>query len=425
MTSDSKSKTPKGFHFTKKRLDNISAHLYSKQVYYADDRMRGLEICVTKAGTKSFVFRRKQDGVTRRVWLGYFPDMTIEQSRGKAAAFNSQISQGVNIFEKLATKKAELTLQNLFDEYVERRAQKTRKTWKEMIEQFDRSFEGDVKDRSRAVTLDLRKKKVSAITPKMAEQFHGDLAKKRGEYSANRSVQLLRAVFNKGKVWKLFDGENPFVGITLFPEKPRDRFLSRDEATKLLLKLETEADDTLRDFVKLSLFTGIRKSNLMALRWQDVDFNSGILTIPDTKNNTKQELALGGHEIALLAARRERLKLNGQFGMFVFPGTGATGHLTDVKKSWSTFRKNAGFAGDKHVTLHDLRRSLGAAMANANVNMALVKAALHHKDLKTTVRVYALTQQDAVRDARQQAHDAWLQVKQNDTSVKRTRRKKT
>lgn len=425
MTSDSRSKTPKGFHFTKKRLDNISAHRDSKQVYYADDGMRGLEICVTKAGTKSFVFRRKQEGVTRRLWLGYFPDMTIEQARGKAAAFNSQISQGVNIFEKLATEKGELTLQNLFDEYVERHAQKTRKTWKEMIEQFDRSFDGDVKDRSRAVTVDLRKKKLSAITPKMAEQFHGELAKKRGEYSANRSVQLLRAVFNKGKVWKLFDGENPFVGITLFPEKPRDRFLSRDEATKLLLKLETEADDTLRDFVKLSLFTGIRKSNLMALRWQDVDFNSGLLTIPDTKNNTKQELALGGHEIALLAARRERLKLSGQFGMFVFPGTGSTGHLTDIKKSWSTFRKSVGFAGDKHVTLHDLRRSLGAAMANANVNIALVKAALHHKDLKTTVKVYALTQQDAVRDARQQAHNAWLQVKDSDKSVKRTRRKKT
>jgi hypothetical protein len=64
-------------------------------------------------------------------------------------------------------------------------------------------------------------------------------------------------------------------------------------------------------------------------------------------------------------------------------------------------------------------------MANANVNIALVKAALHHKDLKTTVRVYALTQQDAVRDARQQAHNAWLQVKDNEKTVKRTRRKKT
>lgn len=140
MTSDSRSKTPKGFHFTKKRLDNISAHRDSKQVYYADDGMRGLEICVTKAGTKSFVFRRKQDGVTRRLWLGYFPDITIEQGRGKTAAFNSQISQGVNVFEKLATEKGELTLQNLFDEYVERHAQKTRKTWKEMIEQFDLSM---------------------------------------------------------------------------------------------------------------------------------------------------------------------------------------------------------------------------------------------------------------------------------------------
>ncbi|MBZ0185686.1 MAG: site-specific integrase, partial [Candidatus Obscuribacterales bacterium] len=395
--------------FTKKRLQDLPPAVESKQDYFGDSETRGLEISVTRSGAKSFFFRRKVEGVTRRMWLGYFPDTSVDQARGRAAELNGQVSRGINVFAKGAADKNELTLQAIFDEYIERHAKKSRKTWQEMTKSFDRAFEGGV-SRSSAHSVDLRKKKVSEISHAMAESLHADVAKKRGQYAANRLVQILRAVYNKAKVWKLYEGDNPFNGITLYQEKPRDRFLSKEEAITLLSQLETEADDTLRDFIKLSLFTGIRKANLMAMRWQDIDLESGLLTIPDTKNNTKQDLVLGGHEIALLKERRRRMKAEGILTQFVFPGSGSTGHLMDLKKSWTTFRKRAGFTGDKSVTIHDLRRSLGAAMANANINIALVKAALHHKDMKTTVRVYAHTQQEAVRDARQLAHEAWLKV---------------
>lgn len=401
----SKRKNASSFRFTKRRLEDLAPKGEAKQIYFGDTETRGLEISVSRHGTKSFSYRRKIDGVSRRMWLAYFPDWSIEQARGRAAELNSLVASGINVFDKEAERKEELTLQELFDEYIERHARKTRKTWREMVDSFDRAFEG-----SRALSVDLRRKKVTEITHLMAERLHGEVARKRGRYAANRLVQILRAVYNKGKVWKLFQGENPFEGITLFPERPRERFLSRDEATTLLSMLETDADDTLRDFIKLSLFTGIRKANLMALRWQDIDLDSGVLVLPDTKNNTRQDIALGGHELALLRARRDRLGVEGRLGPFVFPGTGVTGHMMDVKKAWTTFRKRAGFLGDKRVTIHDLRRSLGAAMANANVNIALVKAALHHKDMKTTISVYAHTHQEAVRDAREIVQRVWLEA---------------
>jgi integrase len=397
-------------HFTKRKLEELTCPEQSKQVYFFDDEVRGLEISVTPKGSKSFVYRRKVDGQKRRLWLGYFPDMTIDQARGKVRELNNLISDDVNVFDKDATRKEELTLEQLFDEYIERHAKKTRKTWTDMVDAFHRAFDGDKNDRSRKLSIDLRKKKISAINQQMAEQVHGEIAKKRGEYSANRLVQLLRAVYNKGKKWKLVDGENPFTGITLFQEKPRERFLSKEEAIKLLTKLNeeavTEEGIILKDFISLSLFTGIRKANLMALEWSDVDFVHGTLTIPDTKNGTKQELAMGGHEISILAARKARQERDGCDERFVFPGSGKTGHLMDLKKSWTSFRNRAGLAD---VTIHDLRRSLGASMANANVNIALVKAALHHKDMKTTINVYARTQNEAVRDARELVHNVWLQ----------------
>jgi len=69
-------------------------------------------------------------------------------------------------------------------------------------------------------------------------QLHAVLTKTRGPYSANRKIQLMRTVFNKGIQWKVFDGENPFKAITLHEEKPRERFLSEEEAGALLKTLD-------------------------------------------------------------------------------------------------------------------------------------------------------------------------------------------
>lgn len=143
----------------------------------------------------------------------------------------------------------------------------------------------------------------------------------------------------------------------------------------------------------------------MALRWDWIDWKTGKLTIPDTKNNTKQVLALGGWEIAILQRRFDELANNSRkakvpMSDFVFPGTGKDGHLKDLKRSWTTFRARNGM---EDITIHDLRRSLAATMANANMNLSLVKSALNHKDIKTTLAVYARTQDEAVRDAREQA----------------------
>ncbi len=241
-------------HFTKKKLESLPLPVDQKQHYYHDDTARGLEVCVTKGGTRSYVFRRKVEGVTRRIWIAYVSDISIEQARIRASELGGKIAMGINIFDEGEAKKKELTLRDLFTQYIERHAKKTRKTWEVMEKEFDRNNGG------------LASKKVSSINQKMAEQLHVKLATEKGPYTANRTVQLLRAVYSQGKKWKLFDGENPFIGITLFPEKPRERFLSKDEASRLLSALEKDANDTLRDFIKLSLFTGVRKANMMAIR---------------------------------------------------------------------------------------------------------------------------------------------------------------
>lgn len=122
------------------------------------------------------------------------------------------------------------------------------------------------------------------------------------------------------------------------------------------------------------------------------------LTIPETKNGTSQTVALTATEVQLLTARSAIVQ-----GPFVFPGRGPSGHLMDPKKGWAKVLERAGI---KDCTLHDLRRKLGSWMASQNVNVALIQSALHHKDIKTTLNVYARTAKDAERKGREVAHSA-------------------
>ena len=374
--------------FTKKALRELALPPAGKRGRVFDTDEPGLMLDITPAGRKTFFLRRKVKGENILEKLGVFDEVSIEQARDKAKSLKGMISDGGNPRDKRVAERAELTLEQLFREYIERHAKKSRKTWAVMEKDFERNCST------------LARKKLSNISPSDAERLHGTLGKEKGEYTANRTVQLLRAVYNKGKLWKLYQGDNPFEGITLFEEKPRERFLTEEEAATLLAALETNASEDLRDFIKLSLFTGVRKSNLMAARWQDIDWTAGTLSIPDTKNGTSQLIELGIYELTLLRERRERVS-----GEFVFPGPGKTGHLVDIKRAWTSFRERAGI---KDCTIHDLRRSLAAGMASANVNVAIIKSAMHHKDMKTTLAVYAKTHGRAVKDARELVQSQWL-----------------
>ncbi|HEY9867578.1 MAG TPA: tyrosine-type recombinase/integrase [Candidatus Obscuribacterales bacterium] len=334
--------------------------------------------------------RRKVNGRSNWERIGPYPGMTVEQARNKADEINGVIAQGHSPFEQRKAWDEELTLGELFQEYLVRHARKKRKTADRMEKEFARYLNH------------WREHKLSTITHNDVERLHGYLGRAHGIYVANRTIQLLRAIYNKGRTRKLFLQDNPAAGISLFPERARERFLNKDEVKRLLHALLTEADHQIRDFVMLSLLTGARKSNIVSMRWQDIDLDSGVWTIPETKNGTSQTIALTAIEIAILARRHTTID-----GDYVFPGRGPKGHLVELKKAWYRLLARADI---KDCTLHDLRRNLGSWMASQNVNVALIQSALNHKDLKTTLSVYARTAKDAERKGREVAHSAMFQA---------------
>src|ERR1700721_892971 len=380
-----------------------------KQCYERISQDLHLYVSVTPGGSKSFVYRRYLNNTYRELHLELkFADSlddamareVIKEAESRAAELHARINRGENPFDEAIAAKKALTVRELFNEYMERHVKKSRKQVTETNDNFERWFSK------------LAHRRAASVTRHDAEKFHGEMNKERGPYAANRAVQLGRAVYKKAIKWKLIANDNPFSSLSLFDEHSRDRFLSAEEAGKLIqvLKDVPEKNDdfrALRDFILLSMFTGARKTTVLSMRWDEI--KDGMWHIPDAKSKNKsgQVIPLSANELAILNDRRNMFKTEGIIGGSVFPGTGSYGYLRDIKRSWTSLRKQTGL---QDCTVHDLRRSLASAMASNNTNLSLIKSALNHRDLKTTAKVYAKVNKAAELEARELAHATWFKA---------------
>ncbi|WP_217490986.1 Arm DNA-binding domain-containing protein [Candidatus Odyssella thessalonicensis] len=198
------------FNFTKKALEALDS-IDKDKTYFYDTKVHGLTICVTKSGVKTFYLYRKVAGRPERIRIGKFPDLSIENARGEASKLNHMIEKGMNPNQEKQKLKSELTFADLFDRYLTQHAKIYKKSWEEDLRQFERYLKP------------LSTKRLSSLNRSMFQALHTKIGKDHGPYAANRTLALLKTVFNKANLWG-WDGENPIIGIQKFKEKSRERF---------------------------------------------------------------------------------------------------------------------------------------------------------------------------------------------------------
>ncbi len=237
-------------------------------------------------------------------------------------------------------------------------------------------------------------KKISSITKQEIKELHDKIYKENGLYQANRLLERIRTIYNKAIEWG-FKGANPSIGIKKFKEKQRDRFLQKDELKNLLQALEVEENKLIRNYIYLSLFTGARKSNVLSMRWEDINFNTKEWHIKDSKNGENLIIPLVKEAMDIL---NECKKDN--TSEYVFPSKNSKyGYLQDPKKTWNKILKNANL---KDVRLHDLRRTLGSYQAITGSSLLVIGKSLGHKSSKAT-EVYSKLSTDPVRKSMETA----------------------
>jgi len=370
-------------NFTKAALEKAAPPEKGKRDYYYDQREQGLVMAVTPGGSRSFYLYKRVEGRPERIYLGKFPDMSIENARKQAAKTKGTIASGKNPQTEKRAIRDEMTFAALFGEYMEKYSKVHKRSWR-----YD----------EREVNKFLShwfKRKISSITKSEVERLHAKTGKENGLYQANRLLERIRSIFNKAIEWG-WQGTNPATGIKKFKEQSRDRFLQPDELPRFFRALANEPNEAARDFFLLSLLTGARKSNTLAMRWKDINFTTATWRIEETKNGKPQTVHLPAPAIEILKER----KLHSE-SPWVFPGNGKSGHLADPKKAWTRILNEAEI---EDLRIHDLRRTLGSYLAATGANGYTIGKSLGHLSQQST-ETYARLNLDPVRESVNKATD--------------------
>ncbi len=199
-------------------------------------------------------------------------------------------------------------------------------------------------------------------------------------------------MFRLAETWGFVDEghPNPATKIEKFAERKRTRWVTREELPRIAQAIDTSPNIYVRAALWLYLLTGVRKTELLRAQWDHVDFERGVLRLPETKSGEEQVVALSAAALSILQSV-PRLENNPH----ILPGAKEGGHLVNIDKPWRVIRAAAGV---EDVRLHDLRRTVGSWLTQAGVDLNLVKDALRHSNISTTL-IYARLGQDAARDA--------------------------
>ncbi|MDX2106786.1 MAG: tyrosine-type recombinase/integrase [Candidatus Melainabacteria bacterium] len=399
--------------FTAKYIRSLVCPPHLKQQYVAILPDVHLYISVGKAGNKAFCFRCKQNKIWKILDLNCkfddsIPDAlarsSLLEAQSRAAEVTARRNRGENVFEQTQSAANIPTVQDLFEHYKVEHLEKSGKRIVENSNNFKRWF----------IKRKLGIKNAIEFSHEDASKLHKQMEKTPG--SANRAVQLGRAMFNFGiKTRFITRADNPFSGVTLYPENQRDRVLSDAEAGRLIQAISDAPlkhcqERTIADLIMLWLLTGVRKTVMLSMEWSEVKEENWLWTIPATKMKGRkmQEILLGPAEIEILAKRKQMLTYDGKFSKYVFPSEkSASGHIEDPGNAWESLREKVGL---KDLWIHDLRRSLASAMANSGASVAIVKQTLAHTDERTTMRAYIRTNRQAQLEARQKAQEGWFEA---------------
>ena len=433
------------FNFTKPALQNLKIPQSNSNakggVYdtYRDTKEKGLILVVSNGGSKTFYLYSKISGKPQRHKLGKFPEMSVEKARSEARIARGEIAKGKNPQEEKNRIKNDMIFGDFFNEHFMKR----------YSEPFKKSSKFD-RDQFRLHLGPIKNKKLLHITRGDIEKLHSDIGTRSGKYAANHVLELVKVVFNKAIEWG-WEGQNPTALVRKFKKKSRERFLLPEELPRFFAALEQDSNEDMQDFFCLSLFTGARKSNVMAMRWQDISFEQETWRIEETKNGEAVTVNLVSEAINLLKCRQKSKQSE-----WVFPAESKSGHIQDPKAAWRRILMRTELhqlikriedikcdqpdlkyvmteiqagnlkvalrkcriiakqlaipiddAGLKDLRIHDLRRTLGSWQAITGANTYVIGRSLGHKSDQST-SVYARLHNDPVKLSVKLATDTML-----------------
>jgi len=324
--------------------------------------------------------------VNARMTLGEYPALPPAKARSQAEDLYARVRVGQHpAADKRANRdEARNTFGKLVSRYLEFKKDQVRAR---SLAQIRRYLDDYAKP--------LHALPASAIDRKRIADFLDAVANKNGSISANRARASLSAMFSWAMRKGLHD-TNPVIATEKRKEKSRHRVLTDKE---LAIVWRSLGADDYAEIVKLLVLTGQRAAEIGGLRWSEIDFEGGLISLPPhrTKNGHP-------HSIPMPAAVREILKSRTRTRDFVF-GRGVAGF-----NGWDRAKKRLDAKiGDKigeSWTIHDLRRTLATGLQRLGIRFEVTEAVLNHTG-GSRGGISGIYQRHSWASEKKSALDAW------------------
>ncbi|MEW6686074.1 MAG: tyrosine-type recombinase/integrase [Candidatus Edwardsbacteria bacterium] len=234
----------------------------------------------------------------------------------------------------------------------------------------------------RALIPFFKEKYLSEIVSQEIERYKTERLKNVTPASVNRDLACLRHLFNKAIEWG-YVSTSPMKGVKQLKEPPgRLRFLSKEEIQRLFAELPYGS----KTIVLFALYTGLRKSEILNLRWSEVDFKNRMIIVEKTKTNERRIIPM--NQAVYKQLQEISIRRNGDL---VFSDE----YRKNLRKNFETALKKVSI---EDFRFHDLRHTFASYLVMNGASLKVAQQLLGHKDIKMTMR-YSHLSQDHLQDA--------------------------
>ncbi len=218
------------------------------------------------------------------------------------------------------------------------------------------------------IPKELKAMRLVDLTPERIQQAYNERLERASPSTANRWLSVLKSVINRAKDWGYFKGDNHAVKIKRRPNNPaRIRYLSESEIASFV----ANCDSRLYPIVFCALLTGMRRGEILGMRWEDIDWNKSVIHLPKTKSGQPRWVPVSSKLMASLSALpREEDK--------VFPIS-----LITFRRLFDKARKASQLPSFR---FHDLRRTFATHYFSRTHDINNARIILGHSTLQMTQR---------------------------------------
>jgi len=384
---------PRRFPFSKRAIEALPAHdadSPSREAEYTDAECIGLHLRVSKNGRKFFQHRYRFLGRKKCLSLGEFPHVSLQEARQRVSEHKTLLARDIDPADERAQKRDDMTLAAFAKEFYVPHATMHKKTWQE-----------DVYKIERRINPALGNLRLSTITARDINSFHARVKEDTSSTTANHYLVLIRRMLNLAVKWGLLE-KNPASGMDKFKEPPhRERYLTKEELPRFLKALDELEDRLSVAAIKLLLFTGCRKNEILSMKWEQVKLaeGNGRLFLPVTKNGRARSVLLNAKARGVLEGLWDSkgAEPRTRDSDFVFPSRAGTrkGHLYDLRKPFEAVCEAAEI---EKLRIHDLRHSFATLAIISGASLYATQKLLGHSDIAMTQRYAHLVDESLQRD---------------------------